>query len=173
MNIGNDKSDNLTQQQTFLVFIITAAALFAVGNFALLLGPTLIGPVALGPEALAQFTIPSNVSPKPLERFVFLSVTLSVMPVLFLAAYAARRFSAQIMATPSPGTAQAFNSPNGINRRSQWPVMALVMAFALYSGGYFRWFGASEVDYKFIDPVSLDAVIFSIVRIAQGGDMPG
>ncbi len=43
------------------------------------------------------------------------------------------------------------------------------MIFAIYAGGYSRWFGADEVDYKFIDLGSFDAVVYSIMRISQGG----
>ena len=43
------------------------------------------------------------------------------------------------------------------------------MIFAVYAGGYCRWFGADEVNYKFIDLGSFDAVVYSIMRISQGG----
>jgi hypothetical protein len=172
MNSGKQTPGSLAQQ-TLLIFVIAAVCLYAIGNLALAFGTRWIGPSALGPAELAQFIYPNLLSPKPLDRLVFLSVALSVVPVLALATFLVRFTGLALPAFRLPagwGThLEKFAHSLRAIRLTQWAAIGLIMIFAIYAGGYYRWFGADEVDYKFIAPGSFDAVIYSIMRISQGG----
>jgi hypothetical protein len=173
----SDRWPDSLAQQISLVFIISAVSLYIIGTLAIALGKMLIGQVPLTPQQLAQFVYPSLLSPKPLDRLVFLAVVFSVVPVLALATVMVRRFSFQVIPpnlihrSKSGAKLPASDLPNSVrdSRLVEWLITASVMIFAIYAGGYYRWFGADEVDYKFTAPESLDAVIFSITRISQGG----
>ncbi len=84
-------------KQTLLVFIIAAVALYVIGYLVMALGARLIGQPSLKPDVLASFINLGAVSPKPLERLVFLSVALSVVPILALTTFLVRRFPTRLV----------------------------------------------------------------------------
>ncbi len=83
---NSDQESLKLVKQTLSVFFIAALALYAIGNLAMVLGTRLVGQSPLTPEVRAQFIHAAALNPKPLEHLIFLSVILSVVPILALVA---------------------------------------------------------------------------------------